>query len=305
MNALVTGGAGFIGSHLSALLLARGHRVRILDSFRTGNPANLANLDVELIQGSICDRHAVRRAVQGIDWVFHLAAMVSVTESVENPLNCLEHNEKGLLIVLEESVAADVRRLCYSSSSAVYGENPAPLKHEDLLPDPRSPYAVAKLAGEYHCRLCTLAGGLETVSLRYFNVFGPRQDPDGPYAAAVPAFIREALAGRPLTIHGDGRQTRDFISVRDVAAANLFAAEQPGLTGTFNVGRGDELTILDLAERIIAATGSCSAIRHEAARAGDVRHSRADIGRLRAAGFAPTNDLDAALAETISHFRNY
>ncbi|MBL9215612.1 MAG: NAD-dependent epimerase/dehydratase family protein [Opitutaceae bacterium] len=302
MSILITGGAGFIGSHLAAHFQGR-ERVRILDNFRTGHRRNLAGLDVELVEGSITDRAAVRAAMRGVDRVFHLAAMVSVPESVERPRECVETNVTGLLHVLEEAAAAGVRRLCFSSSAAVYGENPASPKTEDLTPDPRSPYAITKLDGEYYCRLFAAAGRLETVALRYFNVFGPRQDPGSAYAAAVPIFIQRALARRPLTIHGDGLQTRDFVAVRDVVAANVFASTQPGLAGVYNVGYGGQISILDLARRIIAATGSSSAIEHAPARAGDVRHSCADVGRLHAAGFRPASSLDEGLAATIAHFR--
>lgn len=303
MNFLITGGAGFIGSHL-AQLCHRTHRVRVLDDFSSGSRCNLNGLDAEVIEGSITDRPAVRAALREVDCVFHLAALVSVPESVEHPDDCVERNITGLLNVLEEAAAAGVRRLVFSSSAAVYGENPASPKHEDLVPDPRSPYAVTKLAGEHFCRLFALSRRLETVSLRYFNVFGPRQNPDSAYAAAVPVFIRQALAGEALTIYGDGLQTRDFIHVRDVAAANLFAATQPGLTGVFNVGCGEETTILGLARRILAATGSTSVIRHAPARAGDVRHSRAAVELIRRAGFRPSVDLDAGLADAIAAIRS-
>jgi UDP-glucose 4-epimerase len=196
-----------------------------------------------------------------------------------------------------------VRRLCFSSSAAVYGERPESPKREDLAPDPRSPYAITKLDGEYYCRLWSATTPLETVSLRYFNVFGPRQDPKSAYAAAVPIFLRQALASEPLTIFGDGGQTRDFISVHDVVAANLFAATKPGMAGVYNVGYGGEMTVLDLAQRIIRATGSRSVIQHAPTRAGDVRHSRADVTRLLTSGFRPTTSVDAALAELVASAR--
>lgn len=302
MSILITGGAGFIGSHL-AEHFHRSAKVRVLDNFRSGRRQNLAGLDVELCEGSITDRAAVRAAMRGIEYVFHLAALVSVPESVQHPVACAEANVLGLLNVLEEAAAAGVRKLCFSSSAAIYGENPATPKHEEMTPDPRSPYAITKLDGEYYCRLFTLAGRLPTVALRYFNVFGPRQDPGSAYAAAVPIFIRQALAGQPLTIFGDGGQTRDFVYVQDVVAANVFAASQPSLTGVFNVGYGGQLSILDLARRILAATGSSSTIRHAPARPGDVRHSCASIDKLRAAGFRPSASLESGLAATIAHFR--
>ena len=302
MNVLITGGAGFIGSHLAARLQG-GHAVRVLDDLSTGRRENLAGLRVELIEGSITDRAAVSRAVRDVEVVFHLAAMVSVPESMQRPDACVERNVTGLLNVLTAATEAKVRRLCFSSSAAVYGERPESPKREDLAPDPRSPYAITKLDGEYYCRLWSATTPLETVSLRYFNVFGPRQDPKSAYAAAVPIFLRQALASEPLTIFGDGGQTRDFISVHDVVAANLFAATTPGMAGVYNVGYGGEMTVLELAQRIIRATGSRSVIQHAPTRAGDVRHSRADVTRLLASGFRPTTSVDAALAELVTSAR--
>ncbi len=302
MKVLITGGAGFIGSHLAELLQGRA-RIRVLDNLRTGYRRNLDGLEVDFIEGSILDRAVVRAAVQGVDYVFHLAAMISVPESVERPHDCVALNVTGLLNVLEEAAASGVRKLCFSSSAAIYGNNPVVPKVETMLPEPRSPYAVTKLDGEYYCRQFTEAGRLETVALRFFNVFGPRQDPASAYAAAVPIFMREALAHRPITIFGDGGQTRDFIFVKDIAAANLFLATTPGVTGVFNAGYGGQITVLDLARRIIAQAGSRSEIRHLPERAGDVRHSRANVDALRATGFRPLSSLDAGLAETLAYFR--
>jgi UDP-glucose 4-epimerase len=303
MRVLITGGAGFIGSHLAEQLQERA-AVCILDNLSSGHRRNLRGLRMKLIEASILDRAAVSRAMQGVDYVFHLAAMVSVPESVHRPHACVEANVIGLLNVLEEAAAAGVRRLCFSSSAAVYGDNLQSPKTEDLPPDPVSPYAITKLDGEYYCRMFATAGRLETVVLRYFNVFGPRQDPASAYAAAVPVFIREALAGRPLTIFGDGLQTRDFVFVKDVAAANVFAATTPGLSGVFNVGCGRQIAILELARRIIAVTGSASVIRYASGRPGDVRHSRADISKLLATGFQPATSLDAGLEATVAFFRS-
>lgn len=302
MNVLITGGAGFIGSHLAEQLQGRA-RVRVLDNLRTGYRRNLHGLDVDFIEGSILDRDAVRRAVAGVDYVFHLAALVSVPESVERPRECVDLNVIGLLNVLEEAAAAGVRKLCLSSSAAIYGDNPTVPKVETMLPEPRSPYAVTKLDGEYYCRQFAESGRLETVALRFFNVFGPRQDPGSAYAAAVPIFIQRALAHQPITIYGDGGQTRDFIHVKDIVAANLFVATTPGLTGVFNAGYGGQITVLELAQRIIAQAGSRSPIVHGPPRAGDVRHSRANVDALHAAGFRPVSSLDAGLAETLAYFR--
>jgi UDP-glucose 4-epimerase len=196
-----------------------------------------------------------------------------------------------------------VRKLCFSSSAAIYGDNPAVPKHEGMLPEPRSPYAITKLDGEFYCRQFAEAGRIETVALRFFNVFGPRQDPNSAYAAAVPIFIRQALAGEPLTIFGDGGQTRDFIFVKDIAAANIFAATTRGLTGVFNVGYGEAITVLELARRIVALAGSHSEIHYTAGRAGDVRRSCASVDKLRTAGFRPSGSLECGLAETLGYFR--
>jgi UDP-glucose 4-epimerase len=302
MNVLITGGAGFIGSHIAELLQGRA-TIRVLDNLRTGYRANLRGLDVHFIEGSILDRDTVRAAMEGIDYVFHLAALVSVPESVERPHDCVALNVIGLLNVLEAAVDARVRKLCLSSSAAIYGDSPIVPKVETMMPEPRSPYAVTKLDGEFYCRQFTETGRLETAALRFFNVFGPRQDPRSAYAAAVPIFMQQALAGETITIFGDGGQTRDFVHVRDIAAANVFVATTPGLTGVFNVGYGESLTVLELAEQIIALAGSRSKIRFAPARAGDVRHSRASVGKLQQAGFRPISSLDAGLLETFAHFR--
>jgi UDP-glucose 4-epimerase len=302
MNVLITGGSGFIGSHLAEYFQGRAE-VRVLDNLRTGHRRNLAGLQVGFIAGSILDRGLVRAAVQGVDYVFHLAALVSVPESVERPQECVDINVSGLLNVLEASAAAGVRKLVFSSSAAVYGDNPEVPKREDMRPEPRSPYAVTKLDGEYYCQQYAESGRLATAALRFFNVFGPRQDPTGAYAAAVPVFLQRALANEPLTIYGDGGQTRDFIYVKDIVAANAFAATTPGVTGVFNAGYGGQVTVLDLARRIIGLAGSRSEIRHAPERPGDVRHSRAGVEKLRAAGFTPAGSLEAGLAATLAAMR--
>jgi len=298
MKILITGGSGFIGSHLVEHFQGKAE-VRVLDNLCSGFRANLAGLDCEFIEGSILDREAVRAAMQGIDYVFHLAAMISVPESMENPTGCAQTNIIGTLIVLEEAARAGVRKLSLSSSAAIYGNNPAVPKREEMIPEPASPYAISKLDGEYHCQLFAATGRVSTVALRYFNVFGPRQNPASAYAAAVPIFIHRALRNEPITIYGDGAQTRDFISVRDVARANAFFATESPLTGVFNVARGGSLSIGDLAARIVRLTGSSSQIIHGPERPGDVRHSTASLEKLTAAGFAPALDFDTALRETI------
>jgi UDP-glucose 4-epimerase len=303
MRVLITGGAGFIGSHL-ARHLHRHAAVRVLDDLRTGHRRNLAGLDVEFVHGSILDRVILSTVMQEVDYVYHLAAFVSVPESIREPRMCVDLNVIGVLNVLEAAATAGVRKLCFSSSAAIYGNNPIVPKREDMCPDPRSPYAVTKLDGELYCRQFSEAGRLETVALRFFNVFGPRQDPAGAYGAAVPVFFQRALAGKPLIIFGDGTQTRDFIYIKDIVAALEFAANTPGLTGVFNAGYGEQITVFDLAQRIIALTGSRSSIQFEPARAGDVHHSRASVERLQSAGFAPTGTLDVGLGEMLSALRS-
>lgn len=298
---LITGGAGFIGSHI-AEHYSRRCEVRILDDLRTGHRRNLDGIEADLIEGSILDRSAVGAAMRGVDAVFHLAALVSVPESMEKPGDCVDINVKGLLTVLECACEAGVQTLCLSSSAAVYGDNPEVPKRESMMPEPRSPYAITKLSGEYYCDLFAREGRLRTACLRYFNVFGPRQDPNSQYAAAVPIFITRALRNEPIAVFGDGEQTRDFIYVKDVVAANVFAAENPEVAGVFNVAYGGRLTINELAERIVRLTDSNSEIQYGPERPGDVRHSSASVDRLRRVGFKPTADFDTGLAETIRFF---
>jgi UDP-glucose 4-epimerase len=301
MNILVTGGAGFIGSHLVEHFQGRA-RVRVLDNLASGFPSNLEGLPHEFIRGSILDGDCLRRAMQGVDYVFHLAAMVSVPESMQKPVECNEINTTGTLRVLAAAAQAGVKKLVFSSSAAIYGNNPAMPKNEALLPEPESPYAITKLDGEFYCRMFARESGLPTVCLRYFNVFGPRQNPRSAYAAAVPIFIDRALKHEPLVIHGDGGQTRDFIFVKDVAAANAHFALHSPATGVFNVAGGKSITIQALAEDIRRLTGSRSEIIHAPARAGDVKHSLADTSRARAAGFVPATPFAEALPATLRHF---
>lgn len=301
MRVLVTGGAGFIGSHIVEYFQGKAE-VRVLDNLRTGRRRNLDGFEVEFIEGDIRDRATVRRAMESVDYVFHLAAMVSVPESMEKIAECVEINDTGMVIVLEEAARAGVRKLCFSTSAAIYGDNPVVPKVETMLPEPKSPYAVTKLDGEYYCRIFTDTGRLQTACLRYFNVFGPRQNPKSAYAAAVPIFLEKAFANEPLTVFGDGGQTRDFIFVRDVVAANVFMAEHE-FTGVYNVAYGGRITIDDLAKEIIRLTGSSSKILHLAERPGDVRHSMAAVEKLRATGFVPAHTFEEGLAETVKFFR--
>lgn len=303
MRILVTGGAGFIGSHIVEHFHGTAE-VRVLDDLRSGHESNLAGFTCQLIRGSILDRAIVREAVQGVDYVFHLAAMISVPESMEKPIECNQINTQGTLVVLEEAARAGVKKLVLSSSAAIYGDNPTVPKIETMVPEPKSPYAITKLDGEYYCKMFSDSGRLPTACLRYFNVFGPRQDPQSQYAAAVPIFIDRALRHEPITIYGDGEQTRDFIYAKDIVAANVFFAQVSAENGVFNVAYGQRLSVGQLARTIRDTTHSRSPIRFAPERPGDVKHSMAAVGKLREAGFAPVGNLRDGLAATIAYFRN-
>lgn len=298
MKILVTGGSGFIGSHLVEAYQDRAEVV-VLDNFRTGHRKNLEGLRCRLVEGSITDQRLVDSLMPGVDYVFHLAALVSVPESMSLPAETVDINVLGLLHVLNAARQHGVRKLCFASSAAVYGENPSNPKTEILTPDPRSPYAVTKLDGEYYCGGYTREGWLPTACLRFFNVFGPRQDPGSAYAAAVPIFLERAKANLPITIYGDGGQTRDFIFVQDIVGALAFAAENEAATGVFNVGYGQSMTISDLVGRILALTGSKSELRYLPTRAGDIRHSASDPSKLLAAGWLPKDSLETGLRKLI------
>ena len=301
MRVLITGGAGFIGSHLAEHFQGKA-QVRVLDNLRTGYLKNLEGFDVEFIRGDVRDRETVRKAMEGVDYVFHLAALISVPESMVKIAECVDINVNGLLTVLEEAARAKVKKLCFSTSAAIYGDNPEVPKRETMVPEPKSPYAITKLDGEYYCRMFAQEGKLQTACLRYFNVFGPRQDPKSAYAAAVPIFIAKALANEDLTIFGDGEQTRDFIYVKDIVAANAFFAMNDH-TGVHNIANGGKISINDLAAEIIRLTGSRSKIIHKEVRAGDVKHSRASIDKLKATGFRPSFSFSDGLAATVEAYK--
>ena len=302
MKILITGGSGFIGSHIVEHYQDKAEEIRVLDNLRTGYRHNLDGLRHTFLEGSVTDRELVKQAVEGVDYIFHLAALVSVPESMAKPGECVDINVHGLLNVLEEASGAGVKKLVFASSAAIYGDNPTVPKLETMVPEPKSPYAITKLDGEYYLEMFQREGLLETAAIRFFNVFGPRQDPKGAYAAAVPIFIEKAVRNEDITVFGDGGQTRDFIYVKDIVGALSFAVETLGVTGVFNAGYGGQMTINDLANGLISTARSSSQVLHGSERAGDVRHSRASAGKLRAAGWAPRYTLEEGLDVTLKFF---
>jgi len=304
---LVTGGAGFIGSNIVEELVRRGERVRVLDNFSTGRRENLTLLleRVELIEGDLQDPAAVRQAVEGTDYVLHHAALPSVQRSVDDPLASNAANVTGTLNLLLAAREAGVKRVVYASSSAAYGDGPTLPKREDMLPQPKSPYAVSKLAGEHYCRVFAEVYRLETVSLRYFNVFGPRQDPASQYAAVIPLFIMSMLQSAPPAVYGDGLQSRDFTYVSNVVQANLLAAAAPGVAGrVFNVACGQQYTLLELIATLDEILGVQVPPVHTAPRPGDVRHSLADITAAQEAlGYRTAVDFHEGLRRTVAWYR--
>ena len=302
MRVLITGGAGFIGSHL-AQALRQDAAVRILDNLRTGNRRSLVGCNVDFVKASVLDTTALQNAMSEVDVVFHLAAMVGVQESMDNPRGCIETNVIGTLNVLEAAAEAGARRLVFASSAAIYGDDPPVPTSETAPPSPKSPYAMTKLDGEYLCEMFRREDRLKTATLRFFNVFGPGQDPASPYAAAVPTFLRRAMCGEEMTIFGDGEQTRDFVYVKDIVASLLFVAENSDLAGAYNCGYGRQTTINEIANRVLALTQSESRLIHLPARPGDVRHSCASTERLRACGWRPVSGLEEGLRETVEAVR--
>jgi len=302
----VTGGGGFIGSHLAGRLLRDGYEVRVLDNFATGRRENLLDIwdDIELVEGDMQSYERVHNAVRGCQVVAHLAALPSVPRSVQDPLTSNATNVTGTLNVLLAARDADVGRLIYSSSSSVYGANPDLPKREEQPTLPISPYAVAKLAGEGYCRAFFDVFGLETVALRFFNVFGPGQDPLSQYAAVIPRFITSLLDGKPPTIYGDGEQSRDFTYVDNVLDGVTRALSTPGNGGkVFNVATGHGVTLNELARLLAEIIGSDIEPVYEQARPGEVRHSEADVARAREAfGFEPAISIEDGLARTVESF---
>ncbi len=304
---LITGGAGFIGSHIAERLVREGGHVRVLDNFSSGHEANLESFrsSIELIRGDIRDVGLVNEATKGVDVVFHEAALGSVPRSVADPLTTHEVNITGTLNVLLAARDAGVRRVVYASSSSVYGETPVLPKREEMTPQPLSPYALSKLAGEHYASVFKHVYGFDIVSLRYFNIFGPRQDPESQYAAVIPRFITALLEGKPPVVYGDGLQSRDFTYVENVVNANLLAAEADGAGGrAFNVACGGRYTLLDLLARLKEILGSNIEPIHEAARAGDVRDSQASIEAAeRGLGYEVSVSFEEGLRRTVEWYR--
>jgi nucleoside-diphosphate-sugar epimerase len=304
---VVTGGAGFIGSNVVHRLVADGERVRVIDDLSSGRLENLAGVEdaVDFTAGSILDAALLRDAFSGADYVLHQAARANVVRSVEDPIASNAVNVEGTLNVLNAARACGVKRVVYASSSSVYGNAPELPKREDVAPDPRSPYAVSKLAAEHYCRVFTEVYGLQTVSLRYFNVFGPRQDPASAYAAVVPAFIRRLLDGQEFTVFGDGEQSRDFTYVDNAVEANLLAARAEGAAGrVFNVGCGRRYTLNRLVEVLQDLLHTSVRPRYLPDRPGDVRHSLADISAARSTlGYEPTVAFEEGLRRTVDWYR--
>jgi nucleoside-diphosphate-sugar epimerase len=307
VRVLVTGGAGFIGSHLVTGLIEHGHSVRVLDNLATGSPVNLAHVRdyVELIQGSVTVPETAAAAVAGCEAVFHQAALPSVARSLQDPLASNEANVSGTLTMLVAARNAGVRRFVYAGSSSSYGSNPELPKREEMITMPKSPYAVAKLAGEQYCRVFGQLSEMETVCLRYFNVFGPRQNPTSVYAAVVPAFIRLLLDGKRLTLEGDGTQSRDFTYVGNVVQANLRALEASNVSGeVFNVACGERHDLNFVIRELAEILGVEPEVVRVPGRAGDVPHSLADISKARKAlGYEPTIHFREGLRRTVEWYR--
>lgn len=306
---LVTGGAGFIGSHLVESLVRRGDQVRVLDNFLTGNPENLASLEgkIEIQNGDVRDWESAHRACQDVDVVFHQAAIPSVPRSVNEPQLNHEINVNGTFNILMAARDAGVRRVIYAASSSAYGEVGTDAKLEDQLPAPLSPYAVAKLVGEFYCQVFTRVYGLETVALRYFNVFGPRQDPSSPYSGVISKFVTALLEGTEPVIYGDGEQSRDFTYVANVVEANLRAAESRAAVGeVINVGMHQRTTLNHLLAELQRIVETDFTPRYEQARPGDIRHSLADLTKAhKLLGYQPAIDLAEGLRLTVAWYKQH
>lgn len=301
---LITGGAGFIGSHIAQFWSERGAQVIVLDNLRSGYRNNLNGLkNVTFVEGSITDKNLVIKVSEGCDYCHHLAAMISVPESVLNPYECVGINIIGLLNVLEAAKINGLKKVVHSSSAAVYGDNPESPKQINMRPSPKSPYGITKLDGEYYLQMYSENFGLSAISLRYFNVFGPRQDPKSQYAAAIPIFVASALKNEEIIIYGDGEQTRDFVFVKDVVQANYLAATLEQINGVFNIGNGYSISINKLVELVLQLTDSKSKIIYKDERPGDIKHSLASITESEnILNFTPKYDLQDGLKATINYF---
>jgi UDP-N-acetylglucosamine/UDP-N-acetyl-alpha-D-glucosaminouronate 4-epimerase len=304
---LVTGGAGFIGSHLAEGLVKRGHRVRVADSLITGKRSNLDHIpQVEFVEGDLADIDVARRAVEGCQFVLHQAAIPSVPRSVKDPIASNRANVDATLNTLVAARDAGVRRLVFAGSSAAYGDTPTLPKHEAMTDNPLSPYALQKVIGEQYLKLFTRLYGLETVSIRYFNVFGPRQDPSSPYSGVISVFATALLENRPPTIYGDGEQTRDFTYVANVVDGVLRAADAPGASGEIiNVATGGRISLNTLFKTMRSVIGSRVEPVYQEVRAGDVRDSQADISKAqKLLGYQPTVSFEDGLRQTIDWYRS-
>jgi nucleoside-diphosphate-sugar epimerase len=307
MKALVTGGAGFIGSHIVEELLQRGDDVRVLDNFSTGKKENLDGLPgmAEVLEGDLRDPEVVKAAVRAMDVVFHLAAFISVPQSIEDPETCFAVNVGGTVNLLEAARQAGIRKVVISSSTAVYGNTNVFPTDEETSPQPLSPYAVSKQVNELYARLYSKTFNLPVTPLRYFNVYGPRQRPDSDYAAAIPIFIRQLVTGQPITIYGDGTQSRDFIFVKDVARANLLATEADTCGEPINICTGCESSLLDLLEELSELSPTNPQVRFEAARAGDIyRSAGSPVKATRVLGFKAETSFSDGLKQTVEWMKN-
>jgi nucleoside-diphosphate-sugar epimerase len=308
MDYLVTGGAGFIGSNIAEHLVGRGHRVRVFDNFSSGKRDNVRPFadKAEIVEGDLRDPRAIRQAVNGVRFVLHLGAIPSVTHSVEDPGMTHETNVTGTLNLLLAARDAGVQRVVSTSSSSVYGDTPTLPKREEMTPSPLSPYAVHKITGEYYCRIFWQLYGLETLSLRYFNVFGPRQDPQSQYAAVIPRFITAILKDQSPTIYGDGQQTRDFSHVENIIDANVLACQAPkeALGESFNIACGGRVSLLDLVDTVNKILGKNVKPKLDPPRPGDILHSQADISKAeKLLGWKPRINFADGIAKTIAWYQ--
>jgi len=304
---LVTGGAGFIGSNIAEALVKRGEQVVVLDNLSTGYEKNIAHLrnDISFVKGDVRDAATVREALAGVDYVLHEAALASVPRSIEDPVFVTDVNVRGTLIMLDEARRAGVKRFVYAASSSAYGDTERLPKEESMAPKPLSPYAASKLMGEYYCAVYAHVYGMSTVSLRYFNIFGPRQDPRSQYAAVIPIFVSHLMAGTPPSIFGDGEQSRDFTFVENVVEANILASRCEGARGqTINIGCGTHYTLNDMFNQMRSIMDSPVTPRYAEARAGDVKHSHADISAAeKLIGYKVAVPFAEGLRRTIAWYR--